>query len=57
MMDAARRDGQHDISMVCRLQWARAGALYRASLRDSAETQSDQKRWERRRQWRRDGRW
>jgi hypothetical protein len=47
MMDVAVRDGQHDISMIWRSQCARAGALDRASLRDSDQTQSDQKRLER----------
>jgi hypothetical protein len=47
MMDVAVRDGQHDVSTIQGSQFARAGALDRASLRDSDQTQSDQKRLER----------
>jgi hypothetical protein len=41
MMDAAAREGQHNISTAFGLQWVQAGALDSARLRDSESTKSD----------------
>lgn len=55
MMDAAGRDGQHDILIIWRPQCARAGALRRAKLRDSDEAESELKQRRGLRQWGSDG--
>lgn len=54
-MDAAVKDGQHNISTMPRPQRLTAGALDRAEVRDPEQAESDQEDRQILQQWRSDG--